>query len=198
MAKSRRGRGRKSRRQVDWVVNEWTYDMVPYIIDNGDQFNAPLTIPEFVAAYADPSFSVAYNRGQWPEQDSGQVAYAVRGHIECLLAGWASGSRARFGFRIVKAPMEWGAGLTGAAMLDPQYTLYSSVFANERFLWETKQLEDGQFGASLGPTVLTVNWKGVVKLEPNEALWLIGENATGSVQRVEVRPFLRTLMRANG
>lgn len=195
MAKSRRGRGRK--RQVDWVCNEWTYDLVPFTLDNGDQFVAPLTIPEFVAAYADPSFSVAYNRHQWPEQDQGQVAYAVRGHIECTLAGWASGSRARYGFRIVKKPMEWGAGIL-AAMVDPQYSIYSDVFANERFVWQNLQFEDGAFGASLGPTVLTVNWKGVVKLEPDEALWLVGENQTGATQRVDVRPFLRTLMRANG
>lgn len=195
--KSSRGRGRRSRRAVDWVCNEWTYDLVPFILDNGDMVAAPLTIPEFVAAYADPSFSVAYNRHQWPEQDQGQIAYAVRGHIECILSGWASGSRARYGFRITKAPMEWGAGIL-AAMLDPQYSIYADVFANERFVWQNLQLEDGQFGASLGPTVMNVNWKGMVRLEPNEALWLVMENQSGITQRVEVRPFLRTLMRANG
>lgn len=199
MARSSRGRGRKSstrqRRQVDWVVNELTYDSLanPYSIPNNGIVFAALTIPKWAVSYTDPTFSVQYP-GYWlPEQDSGQVAYAVRGTIEQIPETWVAGSFYRMGYRIMKAPVEYAAGFN--SLTDPAYSIFTAAYANERFLWQ--RIMTGYFAQGSQPEHVSVDWKGVCKIEANEALFMVLENQTGVTQRVIVRPWLRTLMRAD-
>lgn len=196
MAKSSRGRGRKrSRRQVDWVCNTSTYDLTnPTVLPNNSIVGLPLTIPEVQASYVDPTIGVAFPRSWWPEQDQGQVAYAVRGQVEIIPGEWAIGATFRLMMRIVKKPMSIGSLFT--SIEDPQYSLFSDIFANERFLWQSLITHQQNLGSVL--EVHNVRWTGVQKLEPDEGLFLYVENQSGITQNVIIRPFLRTLMRANG
>lgn len=196
MARSRggRARGRSTRRNVDWVVLDATYSIVPYVLPNNSIVFAPLTLPEQEASYVDPTLAVPFPRHWWPEQDSGQVAYAVRGDLEVIPSNWAAGSIYRMAMRIAKFPVEWGALFN--ALNDPSYSLYSDLYANSRFLWERKLT--GLFTLGGQMENIHINWKGTCKLDQNEALFLILENQSGITSDVQVRPYLRTLMRANG
>jgi len=193
MAKSSRGRGRK-RRQVDWVVNYECYGAI-YNIPNAAYAMIPLVIPEREAAYVDPTLAVPYPRHYWPEQDSGQEVYAVRGEMEVIPQGtWAAGSFFRLMTRIVKKPMEYGTAFN--AILDGSYSLADDNFANERFLWQ--HLNSHQYTLGGVVEVQRVHWKGIQKLDPDEGLFLIAENTTGFTQGVQLQCWLRSLVRANG
>lgn len=190
--KSSRGRGPK--RQVDWVVNRDCYGSA-YQITNGAQAYIPLVIPEVQAAYVDPTLALPYPRHYWPEQDSGQVAYAVRGQIRVYPQGtWAAGSFFQLHMRIVKKPMEYGTQFN--AIVDAAYSLTDDIFANERFLWQDIEYHAYSMGEVI--EMHQVRWKGIQKLEPDEGLFLVLENSTGLTQTVNAQPWLRTLVRANG
>jgi len=90
--------------------------------------------------------------------------------------------------------MQWDSALL--VVDDPNYTLFSPPWANERFLWQRYHFE--QFGGGDYGEVfpLDLSWKGV-RLKPDEALFLYIENQTGITQTMVFEPFLRTLMRAN-
>lgn len=195
MARSSRGRGRKSRRNVDWVVNDLTYDFqIPYDLPNNTQVFMPLTIPKFAVSYVDPTVTVGVPAFNFPEQDSGQVAYAVRGQILASPFTWVAGDQWNVFYRIAKFPVEYQSGFD--AVIDPAYELDDAQFANERFLWQHIQSEHFAF-QTLQETV-QVNWKGVCKIEPNEALFMVVMNRSNGTIRTILRPFLRTLMRADG
>lgn len=194
MARSRGGRGRKSgKRNVDWVVNDDTYNSA-LTLPNGGQILIPLTLPKFVASYTDPTFAVGYGNYMWPEQDSGQMVYAVRGEIIVTPTAWAVGTAYRAIMRLVKKPVEYAAAFQ--AIVDPNYSLFQAEFANERFLWQNVLYQSFNLGDA-GETV-NINWKGVCALEPDESLFLAIENQSGITQTLLITPFFRTLMRADG
>lgn len=200
MARSSRGRGRKSsrRRQVDWVVNDFCYEHTPpYNLPANAIVFVPLTVPKWAVSYTDPAFAIQYPGFYLPEQDSGQVAYAVRGQVHSSPQSWVAGDEWAVGYRIAKFPVEYGTSFD--AIVDPNYDLYLAQFANERFLWQDltyatfNVMDDG--GAR---QVRNISWKGVVKIEPNEALFLVIQNRSNGTVRTTERPFIRTLMRADG
>lgn len=194
MARSSRGRGRKSsKRMVDWVVNDETYGSA-ITLPNGSQVALALTMPAFMMQGLYPIIGTDNPGYQLPEQDSGQVAYAVRGQMSLNPTIWAAGSILRVMMRIVKKPVEYGSAMQ--AIIDPQYTLFGAPYANERFVWQHYVRESFTFGAFNAET-FRINWKGVQKIEPDEALWLIVENQSGITNEVILNPFVRTLMRAN-
>jgi len=96
-------------------------------------------------------------------------------------------------FRIIKAPMDTG---TGAMIADPLYNLDDDQFANERFPWQEVVFDTFTAGTatrSLIRVKATVNqW-----LEPNEALFFLTQNNSGGSNTMQIRPWLRTLMRAD-
>lgn len=195
MQRSKRGRAQTSRkRQVDWVVNDASYGAA-YQLPNATVVAIPLTVPEFVSARVDPTLSVTYPSYFWPEQDSGQEVYAVRGQFEVLPSIWASlGDLYRMFWRVVKKPIEYATGFS--AIQDPTYSLGLPEFANERFLAQNVVVGAFSFGSQ--PEVQNVRWSGHQKLAPDEALFLYIENGTGITQRLDLRIYIRTLMRANG
>lgn len=189
--KSSRGRGPK--RQVDWVVNPETYGATVAIPNGG--FVLLCLVPSLHDRnFVDTTLAVTQPRYMWPEQDSGQVAYAVKGSFSITPSVWAVGTLYRLMARVVKKPMEYGN--TFQAIVDPGYSLFQAEFANERFLWQRYVAQDFGLG-SVGETV-SVNWSGNQKLDPDEGLWLALENESGITISLIIRAFMRTLMRADG
>jgi len=191
--KSSAGRGQRRRRDpVDWVVNDASYGTA-YNLQNGEQVFIPLAVPEFLFTGTDPTGVQPYPRYTWPEQDEGQVVRAVVGSIQATPSVWAAGSFFRWAWRIVKKPAEYANGFL--AIVDPTYNLELPQFANERFLQERKQC--GTFALGGQTEITSARWKGVCKLDKDEALWLILQNITGVTQRIDFVVWFRTLMRAN-
>jgi len=192
MARSKKSSRKK--RQVDWVVNDETYGL-NIILPNASQVALALTLPQFYATYVDPIGGTNIPAYQYPEQDEGQEAYAVRGHVSVVPSVWAVGSTFSCIMRIVKKPISYGVVGAGA-ITDLNYSLYQAEFANERFVWQRYILQQNNMGAA--GEVYNINWSGHQKLEPDEALWLFIENQSGITQDLRIWPYLRTLMRANG
>jgi len=196
MAKSSRGRGRKSsRRNVDWVVVNDSYGQVASI-PNATQIAIALTLPKFWAGGIDPNLGVPVPNYSYPEQDSGQVAYAVRGHLGVVPGTWAVGSRFRLWVRLVVKPIEYDTAGVPIVIEDPNYSLVNPVFANERFLSQWVKWED--FGQGTAGEIMPISWKGQVRIPQDAALWMYLENQSGITQTLACTPFLRTLMRADG
>jgi len=177
------------------VVNDFTYEFeIPYDIPANTLVFAPLTVPKYAVSYTDPSFAVQYPGYYLPEQDAGQIAYAVRGQIFAQPTTWVAGDQWNVFYRIAKFPVEYGTSFD--AIVDPAYDLTVATFANERFLWQSIHCNLFAFGTV--PEVVNVNWKGICKIEPNEALFLVMHNRSNGSIRTIARPFIRTLMRADG
>lgn len=195
MAKSRRGRGQKASRKVDWVVNDETYGSV-ISLPNAAQVLLVLALPRFVTNYRDVNNINNIPGYQFPEQENGQVAYAVRGSMSINPGTWAAGTVLRLMLRLVKKPLDYN-NVAMQAIVDPAYSLFTPEFANERFLWQHYLRESFNFGSPFFE-IVPIAWKGVCKLEPDEGLFLAVENQSGITQTVVLNPFLRTLMRADG
>jgi len=194
MAKSSRGRGRRSsrRQQVDWVVNDGSYGAA-YQIDNNQLVYVPLVVPEFLKTYVDPTGTDERGAYQWPEQDTGLQVKAVKGQIEVLPSVWASlGDLYRMAWRLVVRPTEYGLGYV--AIEDPAYDLTLPQYANERFL--SQRFITGSFSFGSQPEMANVQWKGFRQLEKDEGLYLAVQNLTGITQRLNMRMYFRSLLRA--
>jgi len=194
MAKSSSGRGRRSRRPMDWVVNRDTYGAV-VSLPNATQLASALTLPQGWSSTIDSSLTTPSPGYNFPEQDQGQLAYAVKGHIGIIPGTWAAGSQFRAWFRLVVKPIEFDTVGVPIVIEDPNYSLVATNFANERFLsqwmrWET-------FAQGTAGEVLPINWRGAARIRQDEALWLYIENQSGITQTLTFHLFLRTLMRAN-
>jgi len=195
MAKSKsRGQGRK-RRQVDWVVVNDSYGQI-LGLPNATQIAIALTLPKFWSSMIDPGIAVPVPTYSYPEQDSGQVAYAVRGHVGVVPGTWAVGSRFRMWCRLVVKPIEYDTVGVPIVIEDPNYSLVAPQFANERFLSQWMKWED--FGQGTAGEVMPISWKGQVRIPQDAALWMYFENQSGIAQTLSIHPFLRTLMRADG
>lgn len=178
---------------MDWVVNNETYGSEANV-DNATQIALLLTLPKFWTGGRDlgGSFVPGYS---YPEQQDGQMVYAVKGDINITPNTWALGSVFMLAMRIVKKPIEWDTAGVGVVITDANYSLFQPQFANERFLWQKVTRQQQAFGDIIEDG--HVSWKGRCHLEPDEALWLIIENQSGITQRVVIRSWLRTLMRAD-
>jgi len=192
--KSSPGRGRK-RRQVDWVVVNDSYGQV-LTLPNATQIAIACTLPKFWAGSIDPGLGVPVPNYSFPEQDSGQVAYAVRGHVGIVPGTWAVGSRFRLWIRLVVKPIEYDTAGVPIVIEDANYSLVAPQFANERFLSQWMKWED--FGQGTAGEVMPIGWKGQVRIPQDAALWMYFENQSGITQALTITPFLRTLMRADG
>jgi len=198
MAKSSRGRGqgRSTKRRVplDWVVQPDTYGYNSTLnLPNASQSALALTLPKFLATTEDPTASQDFFGWQFPEQSKGQEAYAVRGTIIMVPSTWAIGSQFHILFRIVCKQVAYGPG--PVSIEDPAYSLVQPQFANERFCWQ-RVVQQTQVTGNAQETI-SVNWTGKQRIKEDEALWLYAENQSGVTMTVQLRFYLRTLMRAD-
>lgn len=193
MARSSRGRGRRSsaKKQVDWVVNDGTYG-VSYQVDNNQIVYMPLVVPEFLKTFLDPTGVDPRGAYMWPEQDTGIQVMAVKGFLEAVPETWAVGSIYRFSWRLIVRPTEYALGYV--AIEDPNYDLTLPQYANERFLSEGKVTGLYSMGGQL--EMQRITWKGFRQLEKDEGLYLAVQNHSGITQRINLRPYFRTLTRA--
>jgi len=193
MARGRRqsSRGaRKKRPRLDWVVNQDCYGSTLGIA-NGGLFALPLVYPrgvlEYQASWATLP-AVAY-------PDAGrQRVNAVVGDILYSPSTWAAGSVVRMIYRIVKKPMDF---TTGDAIADALYDLFDPQYANERFVWQNVTYDTFLLGATQREKIhvrATVNQT----LEPDEGLYLMINNQSGTSQTINHQFYLRSLVTVPG
>lgn len=195
MAKSRsRGRMTSRRRPVDWVVNDDSYGL-NLVLPNATQSHCALTFPKFWASMTTPDFAAAVPNYSYPEQDEGQIAYAIRGDIQVSPGTWAVGSTYNIMMRLVVKPIEYDTGGFAIAITDANYSLFQPQFANERILWQEHRFARQEMGSQ--SETVRVRWKGAVRIGTEEAIFLFIENQSGITQTMAFVPYLRTLMRAD-
>jgi len=180
----------RKRMPVDWVVNEQSYGSTGDV-SNNTLSAIPLTLPLWTLDNSSFPSATQWGGKAFPEQDQGQLALRVRGHIRVVPTTWALGSEYRVMMRIVVKPYDFATELPS---LDGNYALFSSTFANEQFNWQ--KLVNNQFGLGEAHEVVYVDVKMRQRIKHDEALWLIIENQTGFTSEVRFSPYLRTLMRA--
>lgn len=188
--RSSRSSPRKKRARLDWVVNEDCYGST-LAVANGGLFALPLVYPKGWMTY-DASFGPTIPAYAFPDAKR-QKCVAVVGDILYNPSTWAAGSVVRMIYRIVKKPMDFN---TGDAIADAVYSLFDSAFANERFSWQVVQYDTFVLGATQREKVhvrATVN----TTLEPDEGLYLMIENQSGTSQTINHQFFLRSLLVAD-
>lgn len=188
-SKRSKGGGRqKSRMKYDWVVNDSTYGNVS-IVANAGVAAFPLTYPQ-MQLVADINTGGAVGGYAYPETRQKQFVKAVSGWMTYEPSSWVAGVRSHWLARIVKKPMDY---TTGDAIADALYSLFSAVYANERFAWQHCQFEPFNTGSNFANLVrvrATVNqW-----LEPDEALYMVFESDNLGVSNNTIQFYLRTLM----
>jgi len=190
--RTRRSRG-GNRMKLDWVVNEDTYGREAAIsLPAGQRAALPLTYPRFTVSQLIGGTAVLDRTGGAFPEGERQYVKAVVGMCGWNMSSWAVGNACRIIMRIVKKPMEWATAL---AIVDTNYDLNDSDWANERFAWQ--HVVDDVFGSANGyGTQVRVKANVRQYLEPDEALYLIVQNESGGGNTVSFRPMLRTLMKA--
>lgn len=189
----------KRRQALDWVVNEETYgQLAGGTIPVGGLGMFPLTYPKFlVEEQLGPAGPFIRSAAAFPEQRKGQTVKAVRGHVTLQTDTWAVGGRMHWIFRIVKKPIDFS---TLGAIVDGIYALEDPQFANERFVWQ-EIVYDAFVAGTTTRSLLRVNCKCNVRLEPDEALFFAVENnnvgSFPSNTRIDQQMYLRTLMVAD-
>lgn len=184
--------------RLDWVVNEDTYGILATNTVPVNTIAAvPLTYPRFMFDELMGGPGISRRGGAFPDGKK-QFCKAVVGHVCLSTPTWAIGSTLVWHFRIVKKPMDF---LTAAAITDPAYSIADDIFANERFVWQEIMYDSFTFGQPIR-TTLRVRASVNQWLEPDEALWFVIDLATGAAPfvntaRLDYRPYLRTLMKAD-
>lgn len=196
MARSSRGSrnsSSRSRRKLDWVVNEDTYGVSSAVAIPPTGIAAlPLTYPRMMVGEELMGLPVTRGGHAWPEGEK-QFVKAVRGQLFWANSQWGMGAILNLAFRIVKKPIDWASA---AAITDATYTLSIDTYANERFAWEFKVMDAFTGGEAMRNSLVvkaTVNqW-----LEPDEALFIFMENNSSFTNNTTVTSYLRTLMLAD-
>lgn len=179
--------------RLDWVVNEDSYGSDSIIaVPNANIAAVPLTYPRFMVAQLLLGPGLNRTGAAFPEGEK-QFVKAVVGQVSMAQSFWNAGSSIDLMMRITKKPMDTA---TAGAITDAGYSLNDYTFANERFAWQRRYFDTFTAGTAVASNFTvraTVNqW-----LEPDEALYFMFENQSGTGQTLQFRMYLRTLMKAD-
>lgn len=203
----RRSRGRRAR--LDWVQNEQTYSVDTNDINQGlpNAVVAPLVYSSQARVEwwgTDTGFGPnQVTQGTFPDAQRRQVVRAVRGQIFMSpVEGWLAGNSRFTGFRLTKLLMD---PTNGDGLVPATYNMSaggllpgneSAIWADKRFLWETRLMKTYSPSAPIPIWVINVHWSGRETLDQDEGLFMYIENMPTPVAgggTIRVVTFLRTL-----
>lgn len=167
-----RGR-RTSRRRLDWVLNDDSWEQNNVLVPAAGTHSVSLVYSAHQQVLATVGLGVQ-DAGAIPEGRA-QVVRAVRGlyHVQVSTATWIAGTSIDVLTRIVDKPQDL---LTGAAIVDPVYSIAQAPFANERFLSTDEHRAQFVAGTAMGIFKQRVNVKTRRVLDPSHGLFLLVEN----------------------